>query len=1165
MTAVREFTAGFMIDSSAGSQPKPMKTLFCRMRSTAHRKRGTRGFALVATLSLMILLVMIAVGLMSLSAVALRSSDHGRAMAAAQANARLSVMLALGSLQDVAGDDRRITVDADLLHGSPQPAALGVWDSWSPKYTANPTREAPNYEMEKSSRFRRWLVSHPEPKQLENEDWAKSPPGAAWITLFGQTTDGFDLKGAPIPLEKGTGAWAIVQENTKAKINVTGPDKIREPNDVLLAQSRPNLALSAAFQQPEGGWALRASKVLSLRQAALDPDLASADHSPQVAGRDFTTHAMGILTNVVNGGLKTDLNLGFEMPDEEFVRSSWNGMKNPFRATMRNYRNQRTLFEPLVESGEVRITADYGVIGNYPHKFNVAAVPTFDSLRSHYRMSRHLYLSQGEPTVFERPFSSPAIPVQPGSVVGIVGQPRVRPVLDRLLYFLSIHVDAERKVNLVITPVVTLWNPHNVALEMEGSVIYPWMDFPLNTAWRQYGPTGNLKKSVHNWQSTFLSSGRDTGEGRTREPYFFLELTAKGDGNTSDPIRLAPGEVRVFSLVDSKPRRFNRLAANAERTWRMRPVSDLRQFSSRGGVSVRQTQSDSTGNSGFAFTDFVEASDQIEATFEFTRSDHHYFVTMEDAGRILGRVPQKIAEVQSHSSVLSKQNFSTPRYRGSELMAEPRLVGVIESYHRVAVDADQVADLVCTTNPRQPDVNRFLIGGGTFAAGPHYEASMRPCASLAGAGLQVTMDGRRAYYGASNSAGSGRTQLGFFEVPQQPVLSIAGLQHADLSASAFGPSNQVGNSWASPYLARNKIAEVRSTTSTGETISPAGLPVVDISYLANEALWDEFFFSGAAPTLSLRAGSGSVGVWDASQATESRDLRTVIKDFISKPTENPLRNSAMRFHGGGQAEDVLLERLLAPGGCRRIAAHLKIDGAFNVNSTSEEAWTALLAGLRDSKFEVDDGSAPAPGESPFPRFRNPRGHSNDLWDGYRSLKDGDLRKIAKEIVAEVRARGPFLSLGEFVNRQAASGATGLGGPLQAAIDRSGVNAGSLQQSINIQKYPVGDNISPPNTGVGTPGYLAQADVLNSIGPRLTVRSDTFILRGYGESKDVNGKVLARAWCEAVVQRTPEWVDPQQAPETGIGELSPVNARFGRRFEIVSSRNLSPAEVGGASL
>ncbi|MCP5534312.1 MAG: hypothetical protein H7A49_11905 [Akkermansiaceae bacterium] len=1127
-------------------------------------RKGHGGFALVVTVALMVLLTLLALGLLGLSSISLRSSAQLGAMAEARANARLSVLLALGELQKSAGDDRRITVDAGLIGANEQPAAVGVWKSWSPKYADQPQRRQPNYDSEKSSRFVEWLVSHPDPAHFATEDSIKAAPGNSWVRLFEEASDGFELSGAPVPMTGGRLAWAVAQENTKAKINVDGPEEIREPNDVLFAQERPFLGLSAVFQQPDGRWSRRAARVTSLRQADLDRDLIASGGAAGPGGGDFTTRAMGLLTNVVDGGLKTDLNLGFEMSDSEFAQASWDDMENPFFERLRSYRNQRPLFEPLTDSGEVQITANYGVISSYPHKFDAAAAPTFDTLRAHYRTARHLYLSQGGPTVFERPFSSPSLPRQPPAAA-TTSQPRIRPVLDRLLYFLSMWVDENRRMNLVITPVVTLWNPHNVALEMEGAVVYPWMDFPLNIDWRQYAATGAQKKSARCWQSTFLSSGRDTGEGRTREPYFFLEITANGDGDTTQPIHLEPGEVRVFTLAESKPQRFDRLAPDNRRTWRMRPVGGIRDFVTSGGVAVRQTQNDSTSNNGFLTTDMIDPADKVDATFEFTRKDHHYFITMEDAGRITGREPQKVAEVQSHSSVLDTQRFTTPRYRGSEMTAEPKLVGVIESYHRVAIDAVQVADLVCTTNPRQPYVNRYLIGGGTFAAGPHYEASMRSCAAVAGAGLQLTRDGRRAYYGASNSSGNGRTQLAFFEVPRQPVLSIAGLQHADITSSAFGPSNQIGNSWASPYLQRNKAAELQRTTTTGEMIRPRGLPVVDSSLLANEALWDEFFFSGAAPTLALQSRVGSPDVWNNPQVSETRDLASLLKGFIADPSANALRNSAMRLHRGGQSDEDLLDRLLSPAGCRRIAAHLMVDGAFNVNSTSEEAWTALLAGLRGAEFDVEDGSPPSSGETPFPRFRNPRGHINDGWDGYRGLQDGDLRKLAEEIVEEVRSRGPFLSLAEFVNRRPDSGAEGLNGALQAAIDRSGVNDDSLYQRMATGKYPVGSNISPPNTGVGTPGYLTQADVLNSIGPRLTVRSDTFTIRGYGESLDKSGNVVARAWCEAVVQRLPEWVDPRQDPETAIADLHPGNTLFGRRFEIVSFRHITAAERSGGTI
>jgi hypothetical protein len=84
-------------------------------------------------------------------------------------------------------------------------------------------------------------------------------------------------------------------------------------------------------------------------------------------------------------------------------------------------------------------------------------------------------------------------------------------------------------------------------------------------------------------------------------------------------------------------------------------------------------------------------------------------------------------------------------------------------------------------------------------------------------------------------------------------------------------------------------------------------------------------------------------------------------------------------------------------------------------------------------------------------------------------------------------------------------------------------------------------------------------LLNALGPFITVRSDTFTIRGYGEAKDSEGKVLARSWCEAVVQRVPQWINPADAAIRQPADLTPTSARFGRPFDVLSFRELSRDE------
>ena len=96
---------------------------------------------------------------------------------------------------------------------------------------------------------------------------------------------------------------------------------------------------------------------------------------------------------------------------------------------------------------------------------------------------------------------------------------------------------------------------------------------------------------------------------------------------------------------------------------------------------------------------------------------------------------------------------------------------------------------------------------------------------------------------------------------------------------------------------------------------------------------------------------------------------------------------------------------------------------------------------------------------------------------------------------------------------------------------------------------------------GAPGALRQGDFLQAVGSFINVRSDTFRIRAYGE-KRTGTVVNAQAWCEVIVQRVPQFVDPSNLPEANVPALVPtsVNAIFGRRFVIKSFRWLTPSEI-----
>jgi type II secretory pathway component PulK len=179
----------------------------------------------------------------------------------------------------------------------------------------------------------------------------------------------------------------------------------------------------------------------------------------------------------------------------------------------------------------------------------------------------------------------------------------------------------------------------------------------------------------------------------------------------------------------------------------------------------------------------------------------------------------------------------------------------------------------------------------------------------------------------------------------------------------------------------------------------------------------------------------------------------------------------------------------------------------------------------------------------------------------------------------------FASLATFVNRMPYSSdaehrARGL---LQQAIDQAGINdalsneaveqvktsdldGGALNTLYNDNRPKQGTDFFKPfanqdfelSAAAAAPGYLLQSDVLQALAPYLSVRSDTFRIRTYGEVLDpITGASQGKAWLEAIVQRTPEPV----IPATGTpDEPETVNSDLGRRYKIVKVNWLNKDQI-----
>lgn len=442
----------------------------------------------------------------------------------------------------------------------------------------------------------------------------------------------------------------------------------------------------------------------------------------------------------------------------------------------------------------------------------------------------------------------------------------------------------------------------------------------------------------------------------------------------------------------------------------------------------------------------------------------------------------------------------------------------------------------------------------------------------------IAHTGRNAFWGGNTTAGHGSTRVALFEVPSVPTLSLASLQHAPVVLMGDEPSFAIGNSILPLFVNPGEkissqslndrttggfpnVLRVVNESHSPRSRSPWTMTRPDWSYLLNEALWDSFYFSGISPFNGFASAH---------------------EGFEALQNGHALPNSTLRFlTGTGETPEDVVDKLFHSTGARNIrrdaprlvSENLLVEGAFNVNSTSVEAWRALLSSTRGLLLDVEDQAQPRElAGTAFTRTAVPFDVENDRWHGFRNLTDAQIDRLAHELVRQVRIRGPFLNLGDFINRRLSpdGNPSQQSGPLQAAIDTAGLNS-AFNVTLQNQGYNqtwihpnLRNRVEPASpVAMNAPGWLNQADILTLIGPMLSARSDTFTIRAYGES---NG---ARVWCEMVVQRVPEYMDgsvPRGQPATWApSEIPPDLGTYDtqtprRRFVITHFRWLTDEEV-----
>lgn len=1106
-------------------------------------------------------MVLLLLSLNMLSSTELSVDKQQETLARARSNAILGLNVALGELQATLGPDQRISATAGIRSSASAGRA-----HWTGAWKSNPAGG-----QAADTDFLGWLVSLPD--GITNTQttadtsvgWTTLPNGQQqpsdedWVALVGTATVGnAATPGGVSPLvmagvvalpNEGHYAWWVGDEGVKARVNL--PTSVLEPDVAaddaenlmrnLLSPSHnavqkigsdadgTNGALGNLSANDSGLARLDLLSQLPLLSPGVDADV-SREHF-----HDLTLHSRGLLTDTRNGGLRLDLSHLLDSANSTaFTRQFGSGSGESWDSTY--------VFTP----------PGAGISFNY-------GAPNWGIIRSFYQLPQSISNNKIAPIVpNDGTRSSLYAPYQNANSLYQTNN-LVAPMLSwaQLVIGLEYKLEKDEADNdiyepyLHIRPLIALYNPYDI--ELNGAVYdIQWLLSPL------------IEIEVNGKNAVQFRLSEMTPANRLR-----LRIPAAISN-------LRPGETRYYGLDNTYDLGNSLNSAQMKADWDEEAsyyvrLRDVRTSSKTGATaSERPENSDYWGLTDgekdlLAYApeegiDPLGIAVRFDVRFDPTENaDTKY---KDEGGLLVLRIGNDLI---TYLQFLYRVDHPDRRPRDVSNTLTLGSIGLTPDLFwfgigmRTIDSAKELQRQFIDANPRflQGSVREEGFDGedGFSILSGWTGNSKAPSGSSAGwleswtdYSPQLSNTERfSGNFGHSRGTG-GNGSVILYHVPRQAPRSLGIFQHAALGRFSRHQGYMVGNSYAPPRIAPDKtLAEPFTTHDSGRAHN-----AYDWAYAINLELWDKYYLSAIPQDLTdtqLRQ------YLDGSRTLPNPRLRLTSVDGVSP--------SVSRLTDASNADTATTA-----------SAHLLLEGPLNVNSTSVDAWKALLASNTELAIPVYSAttgnfvsSNPETGavfyRTPvnFDDSESTSDNSSRFWGSYRRLNDTELTQLAQEIVAEVKQRAPFGSLADFINRRPSAPATTPElrerGALQAALDKT-INAnlpggtsgqsGAKAQNVAIPGYDTGYTTDEDRTGTGAPGWLLQGDLLQAIGPLLAARSDTFIIRAYGDATDAQGNITARAWCEAVVQRSVSKVDPSET----IAEAGPADS-FGRRFNVIGFR------------